>query len=345
MNQNILKSILALISFFVIGQSNSFSQARLIATEDKALVTFKVVNLDSIPQAGVIVVYKSTDKKINGEGLTNDDGEFKVLIPEGRSFRIAIKKEKNIDFGMFKVPQVVGPLNLTQLLRYNVINEKISDNEITAGTITATDELSLVNFKVTDYDSIPEQSATIKCVSEDKKTKFEGSTNADGIFNVLMPEGKGYSITVEKFGKSFDFGQIRIPSVDGPLQFSQLFRIRVVTNYIEKYILKNIFFETGKAELKKTSFAALNELYQSMKANSKLKIEIAGFTDNVGKDEDNLKLSQNRANTIRKYLTGRGITENRAISKGHGEKEPLADNATEEGRQKNRRLEIRVIEH
>jgi len=345
MKQNKLNFFYFLLALVLASSKASFSQQRLIATEEKALVTFNVINLDSVPQSGVRVVYKSTDKKINGEGITNDEGLFSVLMPEGRTFRISIKKEKNIDFGMFKVPQVVGPLNLTQTLRYNVINEKITNNEVSSGLLVANDQTSLVNFKVTDYDSIPEQGAIIKCLAEDKKTKYEGVCNEEGSFDVLLPEGKSYTVSVEKFGKKFDFGELRIPSVDGPLQFSQLYRIRVITNYIEKFILKNIFFETGKADLKKTSFPALNDLYQSMKANPKLKIEVAGHTDNVGSEEANMKLSQNRANTIRKYLNGRGITIDRVTSKGYGEKDPLEDNATEEGRQKNRRLEVRVIEH
>jgi outer membrane protein OmpA-like peptidoglycan-associated protein len=72
-------------------------------------------------------------------------------------------------------------------------------------------------------------------------------------------------------------------------------------------------------------------------------IEIGGHTDNVGKDESNITLSQNRANAIKQYLVKKGINADRIIAKGYGESQPIATNDTDEGRQKNRRTEIKII--
>jgi len=105
--------------------------------------------------------------------------------------------------------------------------------------------------------------------------------------------------------------------------------------------LKNIFFETAKSELLPESFAELNRLVDFM-LSRKVKIEVAGHTDNVGSDEDNQRLSLNRANAVRTYLVEHGVEPERIAAQGYGESRPVADNQTEEGRAQNRRVEMRI---
>ena len=73
------------------------------------------------------------------------------------------------------------------------------------------------------------------------------------------------------------------------------------------------------------------------------KIEIAGHTDNIGADASNIKLSQERAETIKTYLAGKGVKLERVLAKGYGASQPVADNSNEIGRQKNRRTEVRIL--
>ena len=104
----------------------------------------------------------------------------------------------------------------------------------------------------------------------------------------------------------------------------------------------NLEFYTGKAEMKPSSFAALNELAILLtKTNYKLLIE--GYTDNVGRESANMRLSQNRAKAIETYLVNRDVKSSSLIVKWYGEKNPVGDNETEEGRAKNRRVEMKVI--
>ena len=109
------------------------------------------------------------------------------------------------------------------------------------------------------------------------------------------------------------------------------------------YTLKNVFFDTGKATLKKESYKALNDLVKVMELKNTLVIEIAGHTDNVGSYESNIKLSQDRANAVRNYLIKNNISNERIFAKGYGYTQPVADNSTEKGRQQNRRTEVRII--
>ena len=81
-----------------------------------------------------------------------------------------------------------------------------------------------------------------------------------------------------------------------------------------------------------------------MEKNENLKIEIDGYTDNTGGDDYNLKLSEQRAKAVFDFLVGKGIPKNRLSYKGFGKNNPVADNATEEGRKLNRRIEFKVID-
>lgn len=101
-------------------------------------------------------------------------------------------------------------------------------------------------------------------------------------------------------------------------------------------------FETGSATLKPTSAEQLKNIAEIMKAFPKVKMKIGGYTDNVGNAADNLKLSQKRAENTKQEIVKLGVDAKRLEAEGYGEKFPVADNATEEGRAKNRRIDLRV---
>lgn len=112
-----------------------------------------------------------------------------------------------------------------------------------------------------------------------------------------------------------------------------------------KMVLNNIYFDFGTAQLTKDSDKMLERLYQTLKSSPDLKIEISGHTDNIGKVEVNNWLSENRANSVKKWLVKKGIDKNRLVAKGYGESNPIASNDDEKnGRELNRRIEISVIE-
>lgn len=101
-------------------------------------------------------------------------------------------------------------------------------------------------------------------------------------------------------------------------------------------------FETGSANLKPTSAEQLKNIAEIMKAFPNVKLKVGGYTDNVGSADANLKLSQARAENTMKEIVKLGVDAKRLEAEGYGEKFPVADNATEEGRAKNRRIDIRV---
>ncbi len=109
-------------------------------------------------------------------------------------------------------------------------------------------------------------------------------------------------------------------------------------------VLKNILFDTNQATLKSTSFAELNQLFDFLQKNKTVKILIQGHTDNRGNDTYNLNLSTSRAHTVMDFLINKGIKVERLQSKGLGETQPMETNDTEEGREKNRRVEFLILE-
>ncbi|UII26430.1 OmpA family protein [Fulvivirga maritima] len=115
-------------------------------------------------------------------------------------------------------------------------------------------------------------------------------------------------------------------------------------------VLENIYFAFGDAEIQSEALKDLDVLERFLINNPKVKIEISGHTDSKGDDELNLKLSQDRANNIRDYLIEKGISSDRIVAVGYGETKPMAPNENpdgsdnEEGRRKNRRTEVVILE-
>jgi outer membrane protein OmpA-like peptidoglycan-associated protein len=104
--------------------------------------------------------------------------------------------------------------------------------------------------------------------------------------------------------------------------------------------LDNVTFETGSANLDPSSKLELNTLAKLMSIYSTVNIELGGHTDNVGDDGGNMALSDARAQAVMAYLATRGVNASRMTAKGYGETKPVANNATEDGRAKNRRTEV-----
>lgn len=114
-------------------------------------------------------------------------------------------------------------------------------------------------------------------------------------------------------------------------------------NIGDQLVLKQIFFATNKSNLLPESTNALQALLKTMEDNPNLFIEIIGYTDNVGNEEKNTLLSENRAIAVANYLIENGISEQRIKKAGFGSSNPIGDNSSEAGRALNRRIEIKIL--
>jgi outer membrane protein OmpA-like peptidoglycan-associated protein len=167
-------------------------------------------------------------------------------------------------------------------------------------------------------------------------------TDATGNYLVTLPVGKDYAFNVKRKGYLF-FSENFPLSQKAP---DSTYNIDIPLQPLEadaSIVLKNIFFDLGKFDLKPESTIELDNIFQLLKENPTLKIQISGHTDNIGKATDNMTLSNNRAQAVVKYLVSKGIEPARLTFKGYGATKPVADNATEEGKARNRRTELQVI--
>ncbi len=106
---------------------------------------------------------------------------------------------------------------------------------------------------------------------------------------------------------------------------------------------QKVFFTTGKAEIMERSFELLKEVAQALKSRKSVRVRIEGHTDSRGPDSYNLKLSTERAESVRDFLEQQGIAGARLEAKGFGEEQPIDTNLTEEGRAANRRVEFHIV--
>jgi len=107
-----------------------------------------------------------------------------------------------------------------------------------------------------------------------------------------------------------------------------------------KLVLEGVNFDFDKAALRQEDLAIIDRDAADLDKWGNVNIEVAGHTDNRGSDKYNMNLSQQRAEAVRNYLISKGIAADRLTAKGYGESQPVADNDTDEGRFKNRRVEL-----
>ena len=169
------------------------------------------------------------------------------------------------------------------------------------------------------------------------------SNSVTGKYLVVLPAGKIYSVSANKEGFFFHSERFDVPLQSKFQEIKKDISLRPIEKGA-KIVLNNIFFETGKATLSPQSRVELQKAIDLMKINPTMTIEVGGHTDNVGDEATNMKLSHDRAKSVRDYLVTGGIPSARLQAKGYGKLNPVADNTTDEGRKANRRTEFIILE-
>jgi outer membrane protein OmpA-like peptidoglycan-associated protein len=183
---------------------------------------------------------------------------------------------------------------------------------------------------------------TYRDLVSDKEVGIASSEPETGNYIIILPAGRRYSFLAKHdnyvsvsdhfdVSRLNDYEEIQKDLLVTPVEEGQTIR------------LNNIFFDSGKSILRSESFPELDRVVSLLTMYPGIIIEIAGHTDNVGIDDDNLKLSQDRADAVRNYLLQKNIKPERVTAKGYGETQPQTTNDTEEGKQLNRRVEFTII--
>ncbi len=201
-----------------------------------------------------------------------------------------------------------------------------------------------IDVTVTDFKNNRRSNEIIIFKSELNSREYQGLTNENGAFSVRLPAGDKYEIFILGFKDSASYNILEIPATKGNAYYKDPFKIDIQFQPAKTFVLDDCNFETGKATLEAESFSVIDELVAYLKRKEDVKIELGGHTDNVGSAANNLKLSQERANTVMAYLLEKGIDPERVTAKGYGLTQPVADNKTEDGRAQNRRTEVKILE-
>jgi outer membrane protein OmpA-like peptidoglycan-associated protein len=205
---------------------------------------------------------------------------------------------------------------------------------------------SVVSLKGWVYNAQTEQAvkANIKVIEIESQKVYKtlSSDELNGSYLVVLPTGKNYAYHVNAEGylpysASFSLKDIKL---------SELVELKSPLTPIEKgagFVLENIFFDSGDAQLKEESKAELDLLVNYLKDLPDMILEIGGHTDSDGSEESNVILSKDRAKAVYAYLVSRGVNESRLRYKGYGETQPLVPNDSESNKEKNRRTAFKVL--
>jgi OOP family OmpA-OmpF porin len=185
-------------------------------------------------------------------------------------------------------------------------------------------------------------------VSKGGKKVYQGVDDIDGgplcaVFSMSV-KGKDYWVAVRGMYEPLVNGEVGAftlivlekEAMKQEIEASEMFKEISASGHIALYIN----FETGKSDIKPESQKTIDQIVQMLKDNATLKVSIEGHTDNAGNAASNQTLSESRAKAIMNAIVAKGIDKSRLTSKGWGQTKPVEDNTSEDGKAKNRRVEI-----
>lgn len=179
-------------------------------------------------------------------------------------------------------------------------------------------------------------------INTNEAESFVKSDSISGEYLIVLTQGAEYALYVSKRGYLFQSLNFNYSEVEN-------FEPIVLDIKLDKAeagsvsVLKNLFFDTDRYDLKDKSRTELHKIIRFLGDNPSVRVEIGGHTDDVGAREYNRQLSEKRAKAVYQYLAENGIEPQRLSTRGYGPDQPVGDNSTEEGRQLNRRIEFRIV--
>jgi len=199
-----------------------------------------------------------------------------------------------------------------------------------------------VRGRVTEEDgNTPVYAALVLYAQGSKEAEVIAFTDSlSGNFNIKLKSNASYLVEIEANLHFFANDIVTFP--DGEKMVLRNYKLKKM-DIGAKLVIENILFNTGKSTLKPQSFAELDKFASLLLKNPTVKIEVSGHTDNVGSAAINKKISRERALTVKNYLINKGVEAERITHMGYGFDQPIAPNNTPEGREQNRRVEIKVL--
>lgn len=246
-----------------------------------------------------------------------------------------------------------GTLGKGDIVRVKLTDDRPADQpgkvggggDVASNPDTRPDPVALISGKVIDQTTgKPIEAKIIYQTLPDGAEAGEATSDPiTGEYKIVLPYGQKYSMRAVAKDFIAEGDNVDLTQTKG-FQEIKGKELKLIPIEVGRSIrLNNIFFDTGKAELRPESGPELDRLVITFNETPKMVIEVRGHTDNTGSNEINAKLSQDRADAVREYFISKGIEPDRIAGKGFGETKPVSTNDTDEGRQQNRRVEFLIV--
>ena len=263
-----------------------------------------------------------TDPKNIGSPINNHEDQFSLFITaDGKRGYYSHEEVKDAGYTVSQIYEIDIPEENQIRYKSNYVKGVVRDKQ-TREPLAAS--IELINLRTNEIESL---------VSSD---------SISGHYLMVLTQGAEYALYVNKRGylfRSLNFNYSERKDYEPIVLDIDLEKASEGTTAI----LENIFFDLDKYDLKDKSVTELQKIVRFLKENPGLKVEVSGHTDNSGAETYNLQLSERRAQAVYNYLVANGIASERLRLRGYGAGKPIADNNTEEGKQKNRRIEFKLI--
>jgi len=281
-----------------------------------------------LPLPGVEVKLTGTDGKMYS-GVSDEDGKLNITSVVQNDYEVS---------GILN-----GIVTNSKKLELEMFNE--SDATINLILLHNDPRFTLSGKAVNKASNAPVGSTLISVDNTSNATvQTTMSNDGDGLFKVQLEAASDFSISGKKAGY---FSNIEKVTTKGLNRSTTLYvKLELAVQEAkqgQQIVLKNIYFETNKAELNTTASTDLQVLVKYLKDNPSTKLEIQGHTDSKGSKALNDRLSKNRALSVLNYLITQGFSKDRLIANGYGSTKSVDSNATPEGRANNRRVEIKIL--
>ncbi|MGJ3235944.1 OmpA family protein [Marivirga sp.] len=287
------------------------------------------------PLKATITVKNDIGRTVDVVESDGENWKTQVDLPIGSAYNITVESEnfksKNFSIDLKGlilyreyeqdielVPEKVGvPINVNDLLS----GGSVSSSQLIIRNKTRNEEIVIsgnqtINLRVGDRYMVE--------ASSDRGYAFNSTEIG------ITKEGKLQTIDEET-------GEVQEDSKGVELKLQPLAKDANLT-------LKDIYFESNSSDLFESSFEELDRVIKLMQSYPSMKIEIAAHTDDIGAASYNVRLSKERANSVIDYITSNNIKEDRLISEGYGESNPVVPNDSDENRAKNRRVELKILD-
>jgi len=263
-----------------------------------------------------------TSPKNIGAPINNFEDQFSLFITaDGKRGYYSHEETLSAGVSTSKIVEVLIPEEVQVKFRSNyvkgIVRDKVSKEKLTA-------RVELINITKNEAESLVE------------------SDSITGEYLMVLTQGAEYALYVSKPGylfRSLNFNYAEVKDFKPIVLDIELERVQAGSTVV----LNNIFFDHDKYDLKEKSASELVKVYKFLTENPKVRVEIRGYTDNLGSVQYNQQLSEKRSISVYNHLISKGIDKKRLLYKGFGPDNPVASNDSEEGRQLNRRIEFAII--